>query len=175
MKLKLFRLTNKFGRRGSIDKALELFHRQNGQTIVEIGSICNPNPKAKIFDGHSTFAWALHGKKVFSVDCNEFAVNLTRKLLTDYNNVSVINSDGIKFLEEFNEPIDLLYLDAWDEISNCRTKHLSAFRAASKNLHVGSLILIDDAFSKASFLITEATSVGWHVVFNDYQVLLNFL
>ena len=172
MILKLFKLTNRFGRRGTIDLALELFHREKGTLIVEIGTICNPLPRAKIFDGHSTFAWAMHGKKVFSVDHDGHACSLARSLLSEYSNVQVINDDGIRFLKEFEQSIDLLYLDAWDGEPDCRTKHLIAYQVAKKNLHDCSLILVDDAFSKASFLVSEIVRDGWSIVFNEYQVLL---
>ena len=172
MMRKLFKLTNRFGRRGSIDLALELFHRENGTVIVEIGSICDPLPRAKIFDGHATFAWALHAKKIFSVDHDEHACKLTQSLLSESTNVQVINNDGIKFLEEFNQLIDLLYLDAWDGEPDCRTKHLIAYQVAKRNLHDRSLILIDDAFAKANFLVSEAVRDGWSIVFDEYQVLL---
>lgn len=171
---KLFKLTNRFGRRGTIDKALELFHERDGKLIVEIGSIRDATPTAKITDGYSTVAWALHAERVISVDIEPYATVLTKILTKEYGNVEAITCDGVKFLEEFQEPIDLLYLDAWDgHLADCKSKHLEAYRVARKNFHENTLILIDDAHVKAKFVVPEALKNGFKVVFEEYQVLLS--
>jgi predicted O-methyltransferase YrrM len=173
MKLKLFPLTNRFGRRGTIDRALALFHERGGRVIVEIGSIRRANPRARLWDGHSTVAWAMHAEKVYSVDVDTFASDLTRRLTEEFGNVEVVNGDGLEFLQLFCGQIDLLYLDAWDtHLPNCRSKHLDAYRVARSLLHDRSLILIDDARVKGAFVVPEAVRDGFSVVFNEYQVLL---
>jgi hypothetical protein len=53
--------------------------------------------------------------------------------------------DGIKFLKDFDKPIDFLYLDAWDvEYPNHAEMHLEAFKIAENKLNEKSVILIDD-------------------------------
>jgi len=157
-----------------VDDCLSLFHERGGKLIVEIGSIRDANPKARLTDGYSTVAWALNAKRVISVDIESYATILTKSLTAEYGNVEAITCDGIKFLEGFNEPIDLLYLDAWDgHLADCKSKHLEAYRASRKNFHQNTLILIDDAHVKAKFVVPEALKDGFHVVFEGYQVLLS--
>ena len=170
---KLFPLTNRFGRRGTVDRALALFHERGGRVIVEIGSIRDASPLGRLWDGYSTVAWALHAERVYSVDVDTFASNLTRKLTEEFGNVVVVNGDGLEFLRSFGGEIDLLYLDAWDVgLPDCRSKHLEAYRVARGLLSEGGLILIDDARVKGAFVVPEAVRDGFTIVFDEYQVLL---
>ena len=58
--------------------------------------------------------------------------------------------DSVKFLKEFNQKIDLLYLDSLDcplppeDATEAQTHNLNELKATYDKLHEGSIILIDD-------------------------------
>ena len=98
----------------------------------------------------STLLWDkfvnLFGGKVFSVDLNIKAVNITNNLTTEKTNV--VCSDSLKYLPTFNEKIDFLYLDSYDvnflNPLQSAEHHLKEFKCIKHLLHNGSIILIDD-------------------------------
>ncbi|MEN6301285.1 MAG: class I SAM-dependent methyltransferase [Armatimonadia bacterium] len=156
---------------------LELFAHLGGRVIVEIGSIRGEGRQHLVGDGHSTIAWAEHAEDVFSIDIDPRATELTRRLTQQYGNVTAVTQDGVEFLQAFDQPIDLLYLDGWDTwLPECAERHLEAYLVARRSLHERSLILIDDtedeAKSKGRLLIPQAQQDGWHIVFQRYQTLL---
>jgi hypothetical protein len=87
------------------------------------------------------------------------------------------------------DPIDLLFLDAWDvNLEGSAERHLEAFKAAEQNLHEQSLVLIDDTdvdlvedilvfadgvSGKGKLVIPYAVNRGWKVVFSGRQTLLS--
>jgi hypothetical protein len=161
------------GRRHWIERVLAMFRERRGRRVVEIGSI-RPGHNAE-GDGHATMAWATTAAEVYSVDIDPTATDLTRRLTASYGVVSAVTMDGIAFLDNFHQPIDLLYLDGWDVGTECfAERHLEAYRAAAKNLHKNSLILIDDTHEggKGELVIPAAKEDGWNVVFQDYMTLL---
>jgi predicted O-methyltransferase YrrM len=165
-----------YGREQWFDRARKIFLEKKGETIVEIGSI-RKIKWGRDGDGHSTFAWAEIGKKVYSVDIDPKATELTKTLFAQYPNVIVVCQDGIEFLNQFQEKIDLLYLDAWDVgTPQYQENHLLAYEAAKPHLHSNSLILIDDVagetLGKGGLVIPAAIKDGWRIIFQEYQCLL---
>jgi hypothetical protein len=168
-----------------IKKALNLFLCRNGKVIVEIGSMRNPLPHPidsghcnSCMEGHSTAWWALTGAEVYSIDIAPENTQITSAVCRDFKNVHAITYDGIAFLREFKDPIDLLFLDAWDvnKRSPYAEKHLEAYLTARPRLHANSLILIDDTDikhgGKGKLVIPQAISDGYHVIFGGRQTLL---
>lgn len=168
-----------------IDKAIKLFKERRGKTIVEIGASrfyfkhdLDTQTCPYCMDGHSTMLWARTKAQVYSVDINDKTIELTKKLCKDFNNVQAYAQDGIEFLKNFNQPIDLLYLDAWDVTpgTNYAEKHLEAYDVSKDKLHDSSLILIDDTDiydgGKGRLVIPKAVSDGFKVVFFGRQTLL---
>lgn len=136
------------------------------RTVVEIGSIRANDPAHVAGDGHATRHWVANFERVFSYDIDPGATALTRQLAGDYGNLVAETRDGVLALAEFDEPIDLLYLDAWDVGTEFyMERHLAAFKAAEDNLHDKSLVLIDDTeypgHGKAGLVLEYATSRGW--------------
>jgi hypothetical protein len=159
-------------------RTIETFLDKKGEVVVELGSIRKTEAEGgKHGDGHSTFVWAGIAKKVYSVDIDPKATELTKTLLAGYPNVIAVCQDAIEFLNQFQEKIDLLYLDAWDiGTPECQENHLRAYEAAKPNLHNNSLILIDDildeSLGKGGLVIPAAINDGWQIVFQEYQCLL---
>ena len=169
-----------------------------GNVIVEIGTMRMPlnHPLEEINieccqDGHSTAWWAQTGKEVYSVDIDPAAIQNCVETLDKlgHQNVHVLNRDGIQFLKDFNKPIDLLFLDAWDvDLPNSCEKHLEAYEVAKSKLHKYSLILIDDTdvertdkgivfanglSGKGKLVIPKALDEGWEIVLSGRQTLLS--
>ena len=91
--------------------------------------------------------------------------------------VTVIESDSVAFLESFNEPIDILYLDS----DNDAKLILNEAKAALGSLHEESIILIDDCFceerkkthgiQKGDLVIPFLEENGWIMEVKEYQAL----
>jgi protein-L-isoaspartate O-methyltransferase len=167
--------TKPYGRVTTINKALDIFHARSGRLIVEIGSIRQRGNLSG--DGYSTVAWAQHAEAVYSVDVDSVATALTLEETAEFGNVTAVTADGIQFLEHFAEPIDLLYLDAWDAfLPGSQENHLRAYLAARKCLHELSLILIDDTDlgdqSKGRLVIPRALDDGYSVIFSETKQTL---
>lgn len=155
----------------AFDRALALFRDRGGRRVVELGSIRSTATADS--DGHSTLAFAAVADEVYSVDKDPRATALTRRLTASHATASAVTMDGLRFLEAFDGPIDLLYLDGLDaDLPGSADWHLAAFRAAGPKLHAGSLVLIDDAPHKGAKLVPEAVAEGWEVVFEGPMTLL---
>ncbi len=153
-----------------IAKTIELLKLIDGKTIVEIGSTrmeltsnCieyynnSHNLQSKdappcCQDGHSTYFWTREGFDVYTVDVdthcksqleNQYKYHIKEPLP---DNLYIhIPEDGIEFLEKFDKPIDLLYLDGWDKGTHRYAEHhLEAFKAAESKMAPVHLISIDD-------------------------------
>ena len=153
-------------------------------TIVETGTIRIHGDLGLIGDGHSTLKFADYcskfGGKLYSLDIDPEAIALSSWMVSrKYPNVevNVIHSDSVAFLESFDEPIDVLYLDS----ANDANLILNEAKAALGCLHEESIILIDDCFSdeqKTSSMIQKGDLVipfleenGGVIVFKKCQVL----
>jgi len=131
--------------------ALNLFLQNYGQIIVETGT-------QRVKDdpgGSSTTLFGAfckrYGKKLFTVDNNplhmKISIDCTREF-KDY--ITYVLKDSVKFLSEFNQKIDLLYLDSLDcppppaDATEAQLYNLSELKAAYDKLGKGSILLIDD-------------------------------
>ena len=163
------------------DKVLHLFSQRGGRVIVEIGTIRDPQPKAQMTDGWATLKWASTGLEVHTVDLDPRAIGIARTL-TDRSNVKYHLADGVKFLTDFQKPIDLLYLDGPDADQNGQSLALEMFMAAGPILSKEALVLIDDCDKchrwegrgKGELVIPHAIECGFQILEdNGRQVLLS--
>jgi SAM-dependent methyltransferase len=136
-----------------LDAAVEILALLDAKTIVEIGSARAPMTHdlrtfrpACCNDGHSTFFWAETGLEVHTVDVDPRATAVVEAACAHLPNVHAWTADGVRFLEDYTETIDLLYLDAWDVSAggSHAERHLAAWQAAAPRMRGTSLILIDD-------------------------------
>jgi hypothetical protein len=181
-----------------IDIAVDLFLKNNGRCIVEIGGMrqmlthdVNDTSFPCCNDGHSSVLWAHTGADFYSVEKDEGSARITAACCLPYPNAKIMHMDGIDFLNklETDFQIDLLYLDAWDvNVPECAEKHLEAFITALPHLHKKSIVLIDDTdvdfmdgvlvrqqgvyAGKGKLLIPEALENGWKVLYGGRQTLL---
>lgn len=102
-------------------------------------------------DGHCSFFFSEAGFEVHTVDID---INCQTQIVWSYENLRRqmpenftmhIPKDGIEFLQEHEDKIDILFLDGWDVgTPDYAEKHLEAFLAAENKLSDVHLILIDD-------------------------------
>ena len=135
-------------------------------------------------DGHCGFFFAEAGFNVNTVDID---TNCETQIRWSYNNIGKqfpdnvkinIPKDGIEFLNEFDDKIDILFLDGWDVgTDSYGEKHLEAFLAAENKLSDVHLILIDDTdFSipnggKDHLITPYLLEKGYVPLFNGRQTL----
>ena len=181
-----------------IRNALKLFQQNNGKIIVEIGCIRQrfnhpiehePVDCPSRLDGHSTVHWAHSGAEFYTVDICQKNIDLANEYVSGYPNTKCFCMDGIKFLKNFNKPIDLLFLDAWDvDLSDCAERHLEAYNVALPHMAPKGLILIDDCDvsmvdgklhpavsiygGKGEMVVPTAINNGYKVVLKGRCVLL---
>ena len=135
-------------------------------------------------DGHGGIFWALNGFETHSVDIDS---NCKTQAIWSFENIKKpfppnlhlnMPQDGIKFLEEFDKEIEILFLDGWDVGTDLyREKHLEAFNVAKSKLSPIHLILIDDtdfeigAQGKDHLLSPELLKLGYKLLFDGRQKL----
>jgi hypothetical protein len=140
------------GRFKCFRKAFELLEGNKEHSpyyiIVETGTVRNPSNMMN--EGGSTILFDefvnFYDGKVFSVDIDKSACDVCRKIVSP--KTEVIHGDSVKFLYNFKNIIDFLYLDSYDLHPHtrwdCYLHHMKEFCAAQKNLIEGSIVLTDD-------------------------------
>lgn len=131
--------------------ALNLFLQNNGETIVETGT---QRVKDDPGGGSTTLFGAFckrYNKKLFTVDNNPLNMKVSMDVTKEFKDyITYVVKDSVKFLSEFNQKIDLLYLDSLDcplppeDATEAQKHNLRELKAAYKNLHKGSIFLGDD-------------------------------
>ena len=158
-------------------RAAFIFEKMHGKTIVEIGSGLH-GPGA----GNSINTWTrTSADKIYAVDIDRDKVrqveNLSEKIIA-------VHQDGLDFLRQFKDHIDLLYLDFWigdkpgELVGEGRARaYLNAFQIAKNKLGQHCLILIDDTDHvppwKDTLIVPAARRDGFVVRFTGRQTLLS--
>lgn len=166
-------------REASFRKVFELLEEKNKDYYVILETGCIRSRDNWNGDGCSTLLWDsfvnFHNGRVYSVDINEQAVELSKQLTS--NKTTVTCSNSIPYLWKFNVEIDLLYLDSLDV--NFKKPHKSALHhikelcAVMKNLSRGSIILIDDMENnngKGEYVVDFMNDICNEKIIDDYQV-----
>jgi hypothetical protein len=177
-------------RKVSFNKVLNHLDNIENPIMVEIGQTRNYYNWNG--DGYSTplFSWYISQRpdgQFYSIDISDnskiyegiFGIWGIRK-----DRINILQQDGIKFLQEFENKIDFLYLDAWDyhktniEMQTIsETMHLEAFKIAELKLNENALILIDDILDqetligKGKLLIPYMIDNGYELIHKGYQFL----
>lgn len=148
-------IKNKFkfiGRRTVTFKiALNLFLQYHGKIIVETG--CQRMKDDPAGSSTSIFGYFCKqfNKKLYTVDNNLTYLGIAKKLTEEYKDyIEYVYSDSVKFLREFNKPVDLLFLDSLDcplppeSALTSQLHQLKEIEAAYPHLHKNSVVLLDD-------------------------------
>ena len=135
----------------TLKAALNIFLQNDGKTIVETGTqrmIDDPGGGSTVLFGALC---KRYGKKLFTVDNDPKNIETSKEATREYTDcITYVLMDSIKFLSEFNQKIDLLYLDSLDcpwppaDATEAQIHNLNELKAAYDKLHKGSILLIDD-------------------------------
>ena len=169
----------------SFEKTLQLSCKRNFRTIVETGTA---RGKTKFFfikkynwkDGMSTPMFAEYAKfsngKLHTCDISVENIKNAKKFTRNFSDyIEFYINDSLVFLNQFKNPIDLLYLDSLDgHDSIAASNHqLKEAQIAISNLHDKSLILLDDKGSKTNLSINFFEENNFKIIYEtNYQVLL---
>ena len=176
-------------RRITFVKTLKLLKERNAKIIIETGT-SRKGLKGTRGDGAFTIVfgkWAKeNGAKLHSVDISEVSCDGSRAEVTNQGLDDVVTvhlGDSLEFLNNFNDPIDLLYLDSYDYSRTdediqlkSQEHHLKEFKTIENKLHDNTIVLIDDCGlpggGKGKTVIEYMTNKNWKILINAYQVLL---
>ena len=170
----------------SFEETFRLCLERNHKTIVETGAA---RGKTKFFfvkkynwkDGMSTPIFAEYAKFVngtlHTCDISEENINNAKRFTKSYSNyIKFYTQDSLVFLQNFNNNIDLLYLDSLDghDPVAASEHQLTEAKISIKKLHEKSLILLDDKGSKTNLSINFFLNSDFKIIFEtNYQVLLS--
>jgi len=169
--------------------ALNLFVQRGGKTIIETGTIREPDDWG---GGNSTMIFGDFAKRMgatlITVDNESKKIEFSREYTKEYaSNIEYVLSDSVEFLKNYSGQIDLLYLDSLDfplypekedyeeEIRKSQLHNLNEVKAAEDKLTSKSIILIDDndfpAGGKAGLTNLYLESAGWECLIASRQIL----
>lgn len=170
----------------SFEETLRLSYQRKAKTIVETGTA---RGKTKFFfikrynwkDGMSTPMFAEYAKfingNLHSCDISSKNIENAKKFTSNFSDhIRFYIKDSLVFLKEFNNPIDLLYLDSLDGHNPIAASNhqLKEAQIAINRLHNKSLILLDDKGSKTNLSINFFKENNYKIILEtDYQVLLS--
>jgi hypothetical protein len=178
------RLSSRNGRYHTFCEALKLMSDRNMRVIIETGTArCGDtnfegDGGATIIFGH----WAQnHKAQFYSVDINEKHLETAHKAVKPYlDSTTMVLMDSATFLKNFDQKIDLLYLDSWDYDDKnplpSQIHNLNEVKAAYDKLTEKSIIMIDDCNigggGKGLLSIKWLLDRGWYLHANAHQVIL---
>ncbi len=170
----------------SFEKTLNICNQRNLKIIVETGTA---RGKTKFFfikkfnwkDGMSTPMFAEYSKfvngKLHTCDISANNINTAKKFTKNFESyIEFYVKDSLIFLKEFNESIDLLYLDSLDGHDPIAASHhqLKEAQIAIKKLHIKSLILLDDKGSKTNLSLNFFLANKYKIIYEtEFQILLS--
>lgn len=121
------------------------------------------------------------GGRLHTVDVNPQSCQFAREWTQVFGEtVQVHQEDSVSFLNNFPDPIDVLFLDSLDTTEPGHAQHgLREVQAGLSKLHEKSLIVLDDTpWNGGAFVGKGASAVpwllerGWTIGYAGYQVVL---
>ena len=179
-----------FGKRQkTFRRAIELLDERSATCLIETG-VARYGLRNSKSDGASTAVFGLWAKannaSLFSVDISPESISGAREVVEELGlleQVKLVTGDSVQFLENFADPVDLLYLDSYDYDKHDQSvqiasqeHHLKEFKAIEEQLGTDTVVLIDDCDlpggGKGKTVIEYMTRKGWQIDTSAYQVLL---
>ena len=135
-------------------------------------------PKINWKDGMSTILFAEYVKlnkgQLWTCDIDAKNIRNASRFLKDYNLcANLIVSDSLKFLRDFSETIDVLYLDSHDgNLPGANEHQLREAQLSIGKINSNGLIMLDDKGQKTELSIPFLISEGWEIIFEtENQVI----
>ena len=135
-------------------------------------------PKINWKDGMSTILFAEYTQvnkgKLWTCDIDATNIRNASIFLKDLNlSANLIVSDSLKFLSDFNETIDILYLDSHDgNLPGANEHQLKEAQISIDKINSNGLIMLDDKGQKTELSIPFLTQSGWEIVFETKQQVI---
>ncbi len=176
-------------RRDTLREVLRLLEERSAKVLVETGVARMGLEKSK-GDGASTIVFGQWSRQndahLYSVDIDPEAIAKAGEAVAAMGlgeNVTLVTSDSVDYLEEFTDSVDFLYLDSYDYHKTdtaiqqaSQLHHLKEIEAIEGCLHDGTVILIDDCDlpngGKGKLVIERLSAKDWKVHMSQYQVIL---
>ena len=171
----------------SFEFALIEANKRGVKNIVETGTA---RGKIKFFffkkynwkDGMSTIMFAEYAKYVdgmlHTCDISEKNIENAKDFTKEFSkNITYHIDDSVNFLKNFNNKIDLLYLDSLDghNPEAASLHQLNEIKVSIDKLHPNSIILLDDKKSKTNLSLKFLIQSGFKVLFEtNFQILLAY-
>jgi len=164
----------------SLHQAAEIFNRNQGETIIEIGTGLHGR-----MAGNSILVWTgkTRAKRIIAIDLDPQRIEDVKGVANQHPHVELVVGDGITFLQAFPSRIDLLYLDFTapepeGQITGTgiAEAYRLAYHGAKDKLNPHSMILIDDTDHihpwKHTLIVPDARKDGYRVLYTGRQTLL---
>ena len=114
---------------------------------------------------------------LYTCDISKKNIENSRSFTKKYSQyISYVIDDSINFLSNFDKKIDLLYLDSLDghDPVSASNHQLSEIKAATKNMHKDTLILLDDKGTKTNLSLNYLIDHSYEILLETkYQILLS--
>ena len=168
----------------SFKETLKICQNRNFKNIVETGT---SRGKVKFFffrkynwkDGMSTIMFAEYAKfingKLYTCDISKKNIQNAKKFTSNFKNyVNYYTDDSVNFLNNFNETIDLLYLDSYDGHNKVKASEhqLNEAKASLDKLCSNALILLDDKGAKTNLSIDFYKNNGFKIILETENQIL---
>jgi hypothetical protein len=161
--------------------ALNLLHQRGGKTIVETGTMRMRDDPA----GCSTLIFgaycAKYGGSLTTVDITPEHMATSKRETAEYASVTTYAlEDSVGFLQRFDRPIDLLYLDSFDcsplgDSTPAQQHQVKEYLAAKHALGPDAIICADDnnfpSGGKTKLLKRVLPTDGWECIADRGQTL----
>jgi len=152
-------------------------------SIVETGVIRAEEdwPGAGFFTYLAASYLRRHGGTLHAVDVSRDNCRFARTWTDVFGEiVHVHQQDSVKFLQDHQTPIDVLYLDSLDTTEPKHAEHaLREIEAALPKLHTQSIVVFDDTpwhaggwVGKGARAVPFLLDHGWQILYAGYQVVL---
>ncbi len=168
----------------SMKIALNLLNQRKGTVIVETGTTRAYNDfggagMATIFLGDYAKRYGIH---LFTVDILPEAIELSKELTFEFkDNITYVTDDSLNFLRDFDQKIDLLYLDSYDypidedpdAVFASQNHQLRELVEAEDKLTNKSIVVLDDNAwpngGKCKITKEYLIKKGWTCLWDDFQ------
>ena len=127
----------------------------------------------------STIMFAKYAKfingKLYTCDISKKNIQNAKKFTSNFKNyVNYYTDDSVNFLNNFNETIDLLYLDSYDGHNKVKASEhqLNEAKASLDKLCSNALILLDDKGAKTNLSIDFYKNNGFKIILETENQIL---
>ena len=160
----------------SFKETLKICQNRNFKNIVETGT---SRGKVKFFffrkynwkDGMSTIMFAEYAKfidgKLHTCDISKKNIDSAKIFTKNFKKfINFYVDDSVNFLSNFDEKIDLLYLDSFDghDKNKASIHQLNEAKVSIDKLHNNSLVLLDDKGAKTNLSIDFYKKNGFKII-----------